>query len=101
MKQYLDVKIEVPATHVVIPKDIYEQLLMQDLTGHYYYMKDLERLTGRSRTWLNQNFLNQPDVLKRIKPFTMLPKGKGSNWIFQATALTQFLENDFLEILRR
>ena len=101
MKQFLEVKIEVPDTHVVKPKDVYEQLRSQDLTGHYYYMKDLERLTGRSRTWLNQNFLNQPDVLKRIKPFTMFPKGKGSDWIFQATALTQFLENEFLDILKK
>lgn len=101
MKQYLEVKIEVSDTHVLSPKDFYEQLLRKDLTGQYYYMKDLERLTGRLRTWLNQNFLNRPDVLKRIKPFTMFPEGKGSDWIFQATALTQFLEDEFLEILRR
>lgn len=99
--QTLDVKITIPETHVVISVDEYTELKTKELTGQYYYMKDLERLTGRSRTWLNQNFLNQPDVLKRIKPFTMFPKGKGSDWIFQATALTQFLENEFLEILRR
>lgn len=99
--QTLDVKITIPETHVVISVDEYTELKTKDLTGQYYYMKDLERLTGRSRTWLNQNFLNQPDVLKRIKPFTMFPKGKGSDWIFQATALTHFLENEFLEILRR
>lgn len=29
----------------------------------------------------------------------MIKKSKGSDWIFQATALTQFLENEFLEII--
>ena len=101
MKQFLEVKIEVPDTHVVIPKGVYEQLRNQELTGQYYYMKDLERLTGRSRSWLNQNFLNRPDVLKRIKPFTIFPKGKGSDWIFQATKLREYLENEFLDVLKR
>lgn len=50
MKQFLEVKIEVPDTHVIIPKEVYEQLQSQDFTGQYYYMKDLIRLTGRSRT---------------------------------------------------
>lgn len=100
MKQFLEVKIEVPDTHVIIPKEVYEQLQSQDFTGQYYYMKDLIRLTGRSRTWLNQNFLNQPDILKRIEPFTMFPKGKGSDWIFKATGLREYLENEFLEVLK-
>lgn len=99
--QSLEVKISIPESHVLITKEEYEGLREKDITGHYFYMKDLERLTGRSRTWLNQNFLNRPEVLKRIKPFTIFPKGKGSDWIFQATALTQFLENEFLDILRR
>ena len=29
----------------------------------------------------------------------MIKKSKGSDWIFQATALKQFLENEFLEII--
>lgn len=99
--QSLEVKISIPESHVLITKEEYVELRDKDITGHYYYMKDLERLTGRSRTWLNQNFLNSPDVLKRIKPFTCFPKGKGSDWIFQATALTRFLEKEFLDILRR
>lgn len=101
MKQFLDVKIEVPDTHVVIPKEVYEQLRSQEYTGQYYNMKDLERLTGRSRTWLNQNFLNRPDVLKRIKPFTYFPRGKGDLWAFKATELREYLENEFLDILKR
>ena len=64
-------------------------------------MKDLERLTGRSRSSLIQNFLNRPDVLKRIEPFTAFPKGKGSDWIFQATKLREYLENEFLDVLKR
>lgn len=101
MKQFLEVKIEVPDTHVVIPKEVYEQLRKQELTGQYYTIKDLVNLTGKSKSWLYDNLLNNPYHRKDIRKFTHYPKGKGDRWLFKATGLREYLENEFLEILRR
>lgn len=101
MKQFLEVKIEVPDTHVVISKEIYEQLRNQELTGQYYAIKDLAGLTGKSESWLYDNLLNNPYRRKDIRSFTHYPKGKGDRWLFKATGLREYLENEFLEILER
>lgn len=99
--QTLDVKISIPDTHVLISVDEYNELKEREYTGQYYTMKDLQRLTGKSDVWLYQNLLNNPHRLERMKHFTHVPQGRGDKWLFQAKGLREFLENEFLEILRR
>lgn len=99
--QTLDVKISIPETHVLISVDEYNDLKERELTGKYYTIKDLVNLTGKSESWLYDNLLNNPCRRKDIRKFTHYPKGKGDRWLFKATGLREYLENEFLEILRR
>lgn len=99
--QTLDVKIPIPDTHVIIPKEVYEDLRDQELTGQYYTLKDLSNLTGKSRTWLYENLLDNPHRMDQMKEFTHFPQGSGDKWLFKATELRKFLESNFLNILRR
>ena len=97
----LNVQIPIPDSHVLIEKSEYEELKSNEALGQYYTMKDLQRLTGKSDTWLYENLLNNPHRLERIKPFTHIPEYKGDKWLFKATGLREYLENEFLEILKR
>lgn len=99
--QTLDVKISIPESHVLISVDEYNELKERELTGKYYTIKDLVNLTGKSESWLYDNLLNNPYRRKDIRKFTHYPKGKGDRWLFKATGLREYLENEFLEILRR
>lgn len=99
--QTLDVKISIPETHVLISVDEYNDLKERELTGKYYTIKDLVNLTGKSESWLYDNLLNNPYRRRDIRKFTHYPKGKGDRWLFKATGLREYLENEFLEILRR
>lgn len=99
--QSLEVKISIPESHVLITVDEYEELKEKELTGKYYTIKDLVNLTGKSESWLYDNLLNNPYRRRDIKSFTHYPNGKGDRWLFKATALRNYLENEFLEILRR
>lgn len=94
-------KIEVPGTHVVIPKEVYEELRNQELVGQYYTLGDLQLLTGKSRSWLYENLLTNPHRLERMKSFTHVPEYKGDRWLFKATGLREYLEKEFLDILKR
>lgn len=96
-----EVKVEVPETHVVIPKELYEQLRNQELTGQYYTIKDLVNLIGKSESWLYDNLLNNPYRRREIRSFTHYPNGKDDRLLFKETALRKYLENEFLEILKR
>lgn len=97
----LNVQIPIPETHVLIEKSEYEELKNNEVFGQYYTMKDLQRLTGKSDTWLYENLLNNPHRLERMKSFTHIPQGRGDKWLFKATGLRDFLESEFLNILRR
>ena len=97
----LNVQIPIPDSHVLIEKSEYEELKSNEALGQYYTMKDLQRLTGKSDTWLYENLLNNPHRLERMKSFTHIPQGRGDKWLFKATGLREYLEDEFLEILRR
>lgn len=97
----LNVQIQVPETHVLIEKSEYEELKNNEHFGQYYNLADLQRLTGKSRSWLYENLLDNPHRLERMKPFTHIPEYKGDKWLFKATGLREFLESEFLNILKR
>ena len=97
----LNVQIPIPESHVLIDKSEYEELKANETLGQYYTLKDLQRLTGKSDTWLYENLLNNPHRLERMKSFTHIPQGRGDKWLFKATGLREFLESEFLEILKR
>ncbi|EAC5831976.1 DUF771 domain-containing protein [Listeria monocytogenes] len=104
--QSLSVKIEIPETHVIIPKEEYEGLLSYVNYGRWWSLKDLEDRVNKKRAWLEEKFLLKPSFKKILSieenpdGFVKYPKGRGDEWAFQATKMSDFLEENFPEIMR-
>lgn len=99
--QSLQVKIDIPESHVLIEKAEYDHLRDQENLGKYYTMKELSELTGKSSQWLKDNLLNHPIRRKKVESFVHYPQSSGDHWAFKATEMRQFLEDEFLNILKR
>ncbi|EDN8810077.1 DUF771 domain-containing protein [Listeria monocytogenes] len=104
--QALNVKIEIPETHVIIPKEEYEGLLISVNYGRWWSLKDLENRVSKKRAWIEEKILLKPSFKKMLNieenpdGFVKYPKGRGDEWSFQATKMSEFLEQYFPEIMR-
>lgn len=93
-----EVTLKIPADLVLVSKIEYEELKKQDLHGKYWTLTDLENATKRKRLWLQENILYVPKFKKELEKFVHYPNGKGDNWLFQATQMSKFLEDNFYKI---
>lgn len=99
--QSFDVKITIPEEYVLIKKIEYEDLIKNDLTGKYLSVKDICELTGKSQTFIRENLLDNPKRLKEIEAFSHFPQSQGDRWSFKAKEMREYLDKEFLPILRR
>lgn len=101
MMQQLNVNlsIPIPSDHVLISKVELENLQKQELAGVYWNMKDLETRTNKKQDWLKDNVLLVPRFKEKLDSenggFVYYPKRSGEKWSFQATKMTQFLDENF------
>lgn len=104
MFQQLNVSINVPIPEdmVLIQKVELEELKEKILTGVYWNMKDLENRTGKKNEWLKENILYKPSFKKQLDVknggFVYYPQVRGEKWVFLATKMSQFLEDNFYSI---
>lgn len=91
--------IPIPEDQVLISKVELEELHRNKLVGLYWTMKDVEERTGRKHEWLQENILYVPKFKKILDAnnggFVYYSKGKGSPWVFQATKMAKFLDDNF------
>ncbi|WP_088815673.1 MULTISPECIES: DUF771 domain-containing protein [Listeria] len=103
--QSLEVSIQIPETYVLIKKDEYIELKESLLFGSWWDMKELSNRTKLSKDWLIENILYQPRFKKVLDVeeggFVKYPCGKGSKWLFQASKMSEFLEEYFPEIMKK
>lgn len=99
--QSLDVQIHIPEDFILIKKVEYEDLIKNDLTGKYLSVKDICKLTGKSQTFIRDNLLKDPKRLKEIEAFSHFPQSQGDHWAFKAKEMREYLDKEFLPILRR
>lgn len=97
-KIHLNLSFEIPPEYVLITKAEYEELQHDRLVGQYWTLADLEERTKRKRLWLQENILYVPRFKKELEKFVHYPKYGGDKWLFQATKMTKFLEDNFYRI---
>jgi len=100
-EQTLNVQVNIPSDYVLITKIEYENLKTEQRKAQYLTMKDLIELTNRKRGWLMENLLNNPKWFDELEEFTHFPQASGDAWLFRKNGLIEFLENRFLEVLRK
>ncbi|MER1998406.1 MAG: DUF771 domain-containing protein [Lysinibacillus sp.] len=90
--------IQIPANFVLVEKTEYESLQNEKLLGKYWTLSDLENATNRKRLWLQENILYVPKFKKELEKFVHYPQYRGDNWLFQASKMAKFLEDNFYKI---
>lgn len=93
-----EITITLPPNLVIVEKSEFEALQAEKLTGRVWTLSDLEEHTKRKRLWLQENLLFVPQFKKELEKFTHYPVRRGDSWIFQATKMAQFLEDNFYQI---
>lgn len=99
-----EILINIPPDQILISKVEYEELQSNLLIGVYWSMKDLEQRINKKHEWIKANIL-YPSRFRRILDvknggFVYYPKSKGEKWSFQATKMSQFLEDNFHTIFK-
>lgn len=97
-----EVVITIPEDMVLITKVEYKQMKLNELTGVYWSMKDLEARINKKQEWIKENIL-YPQRFKKILDvnnggFVYYPESKGKTWAFQATKMVDFLDRNFQHI---
>ncbi|CEG23166.1 hypothetical protein BN1080_02110 [Planococcus massiliensis] len=96
--------IPIPEDSVLISKVELEQLKQSELHGVYWNMKDLEQRTGRKQGWLKENVLYPSKFRKTLDVesggFVSYPQASGQPWVFQATKMANFLDENFHRIFK-
>ncbi|GGH83659.1 phage pi2 protein 07 [Pullulanibacillus pueri] len=100
----VNLTIPIPADSVLISKVELKELKRQELAGVYWNMKDLESRVGRKQEWIKENIL-YPSRFRKILDsdnggFVFYPRSKGQTWSFQATKMSEFLEENFSLIFK-
>lgn len=98
--QTLDVQIKIPDDHVIITKAEYEALQSVELKGRFINLKELAAHTSRSGQWIKQHIFYNPKYQKELKDIVYYPKGSGDTFVIKAKEMYDFLDREFINILR-
>lgn len=94
----MKVKIPIPEDMVLISKIRLAELEKNDYVGKILTMKDFVERSGRSASWIKANILNNPKLTKQLDiengGFVYFPSSKSDRWLFKASGLVDFIEND-------
>ncbi|OAK72659.1 DUF771 domain-containing protein [Lederbergia galactosidilytica] len=98
----VNLSIPIPADSVLISKVELEELRRNELTGVYWNMKDLEQRISKKSEWIKENILFPTRFRKILDAehggFVYYPKSQGQTWSFQASKMSEFLDNYFASI---
>jgi len=92
--------VQVPDNYILVEKVEFEKLQQEQLSGRYWTMDELECRTGRGHLWLKNNLLYIPKFKKQLEKFVHYPNASGEKWAFQASKMSQFLEDNFYSIFK-
>lgn len=105
-KQQLNVtlSIPIPENMILIKKVELEELKAESLKGVYWTMKDLEERIGKKQEWIKENILYKQNLKKQLdvknQGFVYYPQTRGEKWVFLASKMSQFLEDNFYLIFK-
>nr|WP_223820860.1 DUF771 domain-containing protein [Bacillus sp. S3] len=97
-----EVVITIPEDMVLLTRVEYDELKLNELSGVYWNMRELEKRTNKKSEWIKENIL-YPERFRKILDidnggFVYYPETKGQHWAFQATKMAAFLDINFNRI---
>ena len=97
MAQTLDVKIEIPETHILVKVEDYQRLLHEVSLGQAKDIEWLKVKTGiKSSDKLKERILYP--FQKELQDFVHYPEGKGDSWRFKKNEMERWLDQNFKRI---
>jgi len=104
----IDLKVTIPDDYVLLERVEYLRLKENEKEldkAHWWTMADLEKRLGKSRDWIRDNILLEPAFRNILDSesggFVVYPRTRGENWVFQASKMSEFLEDNFNEIFNK
>lgn len=101
----VSLSVPVPEDYVLITKVEFEELQKEKLKGVYWTMADLEKRVNRNQRWIKEFILMNPKFRRKLDVdfggFVYYPEINGEKWVFQASKMTKFLEDNFYYIFGR
>lgn len=97
----IEAVVKIPENYVLVEKAEFEALQAEKLLGRYWTLTDLENVTSRKRLWLHENILYVPRFKKELEKFVHYPQYRGGNWLFLASKMAKFLDDNFYAIFNQ
>ncbi|QCR33165.1 DUF771 domain-containing protein [Lysinibacillus sp. SGAir0095] len=95
----VNLTIPIPKDMVLIKKVELEEMKEKSIKGLYWTMKDLEQRTGKKHEWVKENILFPTKFKKQLDVvnggFVYYPTKSGEKWVFQASKMAKFLDDNF------
>ncbi|AUC90556.1 TPA: DUF771 domain-containing protein [Streptococcus suis] len=99
------ITIQLPESHVIIPKSDYDHLTKQASQGRYMTLNEVLEMLSVSRPWFLENVLYKPDIRSKIdidknnkEGFVKYPQNQGGRYYFLASKTKKYFEEHFAEI---
>ena len=106
MVQTLEAKIEVPIPtgYVLVKESRLIELESNEVKGYWWGLQDVLNRINRKRSWFMANVLENPRWRKKMDVenggFVYFPKSKGDKYLFHPSRTIDFLENNFVDIMK-
>lgn len=97
------VTIDIPDNLVLVEKVRLKELEAKEYAGQTFTMKDFSARANRSSTWLKNNILNNPSLIKKLDVenggWVYYPYSQSDRWLFKSHGLIEFIDNDLWKYL--
>lgn len=106
MSQQLEtiVTIKIPDELVLVEKARLIELEEKEYRGQFLTMKDFVARAGRCSSWIKENILMNPRLIKKLDiengGFVYYKKSQSDRWLFKASGLVDFIENELGDYLK-
>lgn len=92
-----------PADKVMVDKVEYLELKKAQIKGNWLTMKDFQKRSQRSPSWLRKKILSNPLFIKRHSiengGWVHFPDSQQDHYQFKESGMTEFLEKEFQSYL--
>lgn len=98
-KLQTEVIIEIPSNQVLIFKDEFDRLQLSS-EKTWWTLDDVMKKVSVSRKTFTDKVLLNPKFKNDLSNWTRYPSTKGEKYYFLASKMSQFLEDNFLDIMK-
>lgn len=95
--------IPIPENMILIEKTRLRELEENEFSGRVFTMKDFVERAKRSSTWLKDNILNNPKLIKTLDVenggWVYYPYSQSDRWLFKPSGMIHFIDNELWKYL--